>query len=71
VACLGAHHLHKKHPVEGAGGITDLVNSLHHGVERGVIAYRVVSAIYVIVYRAGHTHERDVILSIEHARSLE
>ena len=57
---IAPHHLDEEDALVRSGRVADLVDTLHDGVERGVVANRGIGAVKVIVNRTGQSDARHV-----------
>jgi len=59
-AGVASHHLDKEKALVARGGVAYLVDTLHYGVQRRVVAYGGVGAVQIIVDSAGQTDYGEV-----------
>ena len=62
---IAAHHLDEEDALVGVGGVADAVHAVHDGVHCGVVAYRSVGAVKVVVYGARQSYAWEVELYAE------
>lgn len=58
-----SHHLHEENAVVRSRRVAYLVDSLHSGVYGRIEAYRIVGAVYVVIYRAWNAHDPGIPVS--------